>query len=108
MVTMNWRTATHDSVVVACPDPEWRIFVPIPHRRARDRRTVPARATPRPAAKPAIVIKRGDPVSVTAGSAGFAVTRDGVAVNDAAAGARVLIKVTGRQTADPGGRDGAG
>lgn len=93
MVTMNWRTPAHDSVVVACPDPEWRIFVPI-------RIAAPAIVTPTPLApvaapppKPEIVIKRGDPVSVTAGSGGFSVTRDGIAVNDAPVGGRVLIKV---------------
>jgi flagellar basal body P-ring formation protein FlgA len=94
MVTMNWRSAAHDSVVVACPDPEWRIYVPI--RIAAPAIVPPSPLTPPPpaAAKPVIVIKRGDPVSITAGDSGFSVTRDGIAVNDAAAGARVLIKVT--------------
>lgn len=93
MVTMNWRTPAHDSVVVACPEPEWRIFVPV--RIAAPAIVAPSPLTPPPpaAAKPVIVIKRGDPVSVVAGSAGFAVTRDGIAVNDAAAGQRLLIKV---------------
>lgn len=94
MITMNWRTPARDSVVVACPDPEWRIFVPIRIAAPPIVPPSPLAPTPPPAAKPVIVIKRGDPVSVTAGSAGFAVTRDGVAVNDAAAGQRVLIKVT--------------
>lgn len=93
MVTMNWRTPAHDSVVVACPDPEWRIFVPIRIAAPPIVPASPLAPTPPPAAKPVIVIKRGDPVSVTAGSDGFAVTRDGIAVNDAAAGQRVLIKV---------------
>lgn len=93
MVTMNWRTPAHDSVVVACPDPEWRIYVPI--RIAAPAVVAPSPLAPPPpvAAKPVIVIKRGDPVSVVAGNVGFAVTRDGVAVNDAAAGQRLLIKV---------------
>ena len=93
MVTMNWRTPAHDSVVVACPDPEWRIYVPI---RSAAPAIVPASLlapTPPAPTKPAIVIKRGDPVSVAAGSDGFAVTRDGIAVNDAAVGQRLLIKV---------------
>ena len=93
MVTMNWRTPAHDSVVVACPEPEWRIFVPV--RIAAPAVVAPSPLAPPPpaAAKPVIVIKRGDPVSVVAGSEGFAVTRDGIAVNDAAAGQRLLIKV---------------
>ncbi|MBS0478972.1 MAG: flagella basal body P-ring formation protein FlgA [Proteobacteria bacterium] len=93
MVTMNWRTPAHDSVVVACPDPEWRIYVPI--RIAAPSIVAPSPLAPPPpaAAKPSIVIKRGDPVSVVAGTEGFSVTRDGVAVNDAAAGQRVLIKI---------------
>ncbi|QDZ08598.1 hypothetical protein FPZ24_14910 [Sphingomonas panacisoli] len=94
MVTMNWRTPAHDSVVVACPDPEWRIYVPIRIAAPAIVEPSPLAPTSAPVAKPVIVIKRGDPVSVSAGSPGFAVTRDGVAVNDAAAGARVLIKVT--------------
>jgi flagella basal body P-ring formation protein FlgA len=93
MVSLNWRTETHDSVVVTCPDPQWRIFVPISMAT-----TVPAPATPitvisAPMAKAEIVIKRGDPVSVVAGDGGFSVTRDGIATTDAAAGARVLIRV---------------
>ena len=93
MVTMNWRTAAHDSVVVACPDPEWRIFVAV--RIAAPAIVAPTALAPAAAsaAKSEIVIKRGDPVSVVAGSDGFSVTRDGIAVNDAPAGVRVLIKV---------------
>jgi len=93
MVTMNWRTPAHDAVVVACPDPEWRIYVPI--RLAAPAIVAPSPLAPPPpaAAKPVIVIKRGDPVSVVAGSDGFAVMRDGIAVNDAAAGQRLLVKV---------------
>ncbi|HEX4694582.1 flagella basal body P-ring formation protein FlgA [Sphingomonas sp.] len=97
MVTLNWRTPVHDSVVVACPDPDWRIFVPI---RIAAPPVVPATALAAseasiavPEAKPVIVIKRGDPVSVVAGDAGFSITRDGIAMSDAAAGARVLIRV---------------
>ena len=93
MVTMNWRSPAHDSVVVACPDPEWRIFVPIRIAAPAIVAPSPLAPTPPAAAKPVIVIMRGDPVSVAAGSDGFAVTRDGIAVNDAAAGQRLLIKV---------------
>jgi flagella basal body P-ring formation protein FlgA len=93
MVTLNWRTPAHDSVVVACSDPEWRIYVPVRIAAPAIVAASPLASAPPAAAKPAIVIKRGDPVSVAAGSDGFAVTRDGIAVNDAAAGQRLLIKV---------------
>ena len=93
MVTMNWRTPVHDSVVVACPDPEWRIFVPIRIAAPAIVPASPLAPTPAAPVKAEVVIKRGDPVSVAAGSDGFAVTRDGIAVNDAAAGQRLLIKV---------------
>lgn len=92
MVSLNWRTDSRDSVVVTCTDPQWRIFVPV----MMPARPAPA-ATPAAAAvtavKAAIVIKRGDPVTVVAGDGGFSVTRDGIATTDAAAGARVLIRV---------------
>jgi flagella basal body P-ring formation protein FlgA len=93
MVSLSWRTELHDAVVVTCPDPQWRVFVPI-----LTPATVPTPAvivgTPAaPAAKPVIVIKRGDPITVVAGSGGFSVSRDGVAMSDAAAGARVLVRV---------------
>jgi flagella basal body P-ring formation protein FlgA len=93
MVSLNWRTDSHDSVVVTCPDPQWRIFVPMlmpASAPAPATSTAPAAA---PAAKAPIIIKRGDPVTVVAGENGFSVTRDGVATTDAAAGARVLIRV---------------
>jgi flagella basal body P-ring formation protein FlgA len=94
MVSLNWRTDSHDSVVVTCTDPQWRIFVPVmmPARLATV--TGPATtAAPVAAAKAVIVIKRGDPVTVVAGDGAFTVTRDGIATTDAAAGARVLIRV---------------
>jgi len=92
MVSLNWRTDSHDSVVVTCTDPQWRIFVPV-MMPARPSPAETPSAAPVAAAKAAIVIKRGDPVTVVAGDGGFSVTRDGVATTDAAAGARVLIRV---------------
>jgi flagella basal body P-ring formation protein FlgA len=92
MVSLNWRTDTHDSVVVTCTDPQWRIFVPV-MMPARPQPAATPVAAPVAAAKAAIVIKRGDPVTVVAGDGAFSVTRDGIATTDAAAGARVLIRV---------------
>jgi flagella basal body P-ring formation protein FlgA len=92
MVSMNWYGAAHDAVVVRCTEPEWRIFVPIV--AAPPAPFVPAPA-PVVAAKPAIVIKRGDPVTIEVNASGFSVTRDGVAMTDAAPGARFLVDVDG-------------
>ena len=86
MVSLAWRTDSRDSVIVTCSDPQWRIFVPVLLPVS-----TPTPATP--AAKLAIVIKRGDPVTLVAGESGFSVTRDGIATTDAVAGARVLIRV---------------
>lgn len=95
-VALSWRTAARDAVVVNCTGPEWRLFVPV--RMAASAAAVPvsagglAPATPaRAAAQP--VIKRGDLVTIAAGSPGFSITRDGVALNDALAGARFAVKV---------------
>jgi flagellar basal body P-ring formation protein FlgA len=93
MVAMSWRTEAHDAVVIACAGPSWRLFVPViaPPRVAgavaprTAAAVVPVRADP--------VIRRGDAVTIEAGSDGFAITREGVAISDAAPGARVMIKV---------------
>jgi len=91
MVSLSWRTELHDAVVVTCPDPQWRIFVPVMMPASPAPAATPAAAVV--AAKAPIVIKRGDPVTVVAGDGGFSVTRDGIATTDAAAGARVLVRV---------------
>ncbi|WEK44673.1 MAG: flagella basal body P-ring formation protein FlgA [Candidatus Sphingomonas colombiensis] len=90
-VSMAWRTDAHDAVVVSCTGPEWRIFVPV---------VMPARTTviPAPAAGAVArvaekVIKRGDPLTIEAGSDGFSITRDGIAMADAAPGERLMVKV---------------
>lgn len=89
-VALAWRTERHDAVVVSCTGPEWRIFVPVI--------AAPAAAAPLPAATarpvPAVpVIRRGDPVTIEAGADGFSITREGIAMGDAAAGARVAVRV---------------
>ncbi|MEH3102783.1 MAG: flagella basal body P-ring formation protein FlgA [Sphingomonas phyllosphaerae] len=96
MVALSWRTDAHDAVVVACADPAWRIFVPViaPPRAASAAPAVmrTGAAAPAPRAEP--VIRRGDPVTIEAGSDGFSITREGVAMADAAPGARVMVRVT--------------
>lgn len=90
---LSWRSTAEDAVVIRCQGPQqWRVFVPV---NALPKPAAPAvAAMPAPAlVKPATVIKRGDPVMIEAGSAGFSITREGQAMADAAAGARVLVKV---------------
>jgi len=96
MVSMAWRTDAHDAVVVTCTGPEWRIFVPVV--RPAGEPGVAATATLTPAAstvRAAPVIKRGDPVLVEAGADGFSITREGIAMGDAAPGSRFLVRVDG-------------
>lgn len=93
-VALSWRSPVQDAVVVTCSGPDWRIFVPV------------RRATPAPAARPDApapviaakaqpVIRRGDPVLIEAGQAGFSITRQGIAAGDAASGARLTVRVEG-------------
>jgi flagella basal body P-ring formation protein FlgA len=85
-----WRTDAHDAIVIRCPDPKgWRIFVSV--------RAVPAAPAEvqQAAVKEEPVIRRGDPVAVEAGQSGFAVSTDGIAMNDAAPGARLQVKIEG-------------
>lgn len=94
MVTMAWRSEAHDAVVVTCTGPEWRIFVPVRFAATEPRKTPQAiAAVVAPKLDP--VIRRGDPVTIEAGSPDFSITREGVAMGDAAPGARFLVKVDG-------------
>lgn len=92
-LALAWRQDNHDAVVITCTAPEWRMFVPVLMPPPPVAAPQPAATTP--AAKPEIVIKRGDPVTVEVKTAGFSVTRDGVAMSDAPAGGRLLIDVVG-------------
>lgn len=89
---MEWRSDRQDAVVVRCMTPVWRIYVPV-RRAAPATSTAPVGTTRTIAQKAEPVIRRGDPITVEAGSAGFAITRDGIAMGDAAPGARLLVKV---------------
>lgn len=94
MVSIGWRSEAHDAVVVTCTGPEWRLFVPV-RRSTPVAATVPTNIAQTPTAPTAIVVKRGDPVMIEAGTDGFQITREGVAAGDAAAGARVAVRVEG-------------
>lgn len=93
-VSLSWRSDAHDAVVVACAGPTWRIFVPMiaPPRAAVAAPVRNAAGTTAAVIAPP-VIRRGDPVTIEAGSDGFSITREGVAMADAAPGARVMIRV---------------
>jgi len=92
-VALTWRTDAHDAVVASCTGPDWRIFVPVVRAAPMPPRTIAAAAPAPLPARAAPVIRRGDPVVIEAGSPGFAITREGVAMGDAAAGARLLVRV---------------
>lgn len=92
---LEWHSDAKDAVVVRCMAPVWRIFVPV--NAVPQPKAVPVAQTPAAPARAAPVIRRGDPITVEAGSPGFSITRDGVAMGDAAAGARLLVKVDDRK-----------
>ena len=93
MAAIAWRSDAHDAVTISCTGPDWRLFVPV--RRSVPVSSVAAAAAPRvvPPVKAEPVIRRGDPVVIEAGSEGFAISREGVAMADAAPGARFLVRV---------------
>jgi flagella basal body P-ring formation protein FlgA len=95
---LDWRSEGHDAVVVRCMAPAWKIFVPVaavPRPKAAVEAPMPANVVVRPTAPVKVepVIKRGDAVTVEAGSDGFSISRQGVAMNDAPPGARISVKV---------------
>ncbi len=100
-VALAWRTPAQDAVVVRCSGPEWRIFVPVMMPATQPPVAIGVAAgvaAPRagavaPAGPP--VIRRNDPVTIEAGTAGFSITREGVALGDAAEGGRFLVRVEG-------------
>ncbi|KQU61712.1 hypothetical protein ASG67_00515 [Sphingomonas sp. Leaf339] len=93
-VALSWRSEAHDAVIVACSGPDWRLFVPV-RRASAAAGAAPATPRPSPMAKAEPVIRRGDAVTIEAGSNGFAISRDGVAIGDAAPGARFGVRVDG-------------
>lgn len=88
---LSWRSPAEDAVVIRCPGPQqWRVFVAI---NALPKPAPVAAAPVAPAAaKVEPVIRRGDPVMLEAGAAGFSITREGLAMGDAAPGGRVLVR----------------
>lgn len=99
-MAMAWRTEAHDAVVVTCTGPDWRIFVPVraPAGAATPATTAIARPAVVAPVKAEPVIRRGDPVVIEAGSDGFSISREGVAMADAAPGARFMVRVEDSRT----------
>lgn len=90
---LSWRSAAEDAVVIRCQGPQqWRVFVAV-NTLPKAAPTSVAAVRPAAPVKVEAVIKRGDPVMIEAGAAGFSITREGLAMADAAAGARVLVKI---------------
>lgn len=89
-VALSWRTEMHDAVVVTCSSPQWRIFVPV---LAAPKPAAEPRAMAAVAVKAEPVIRRGDPIVIEAGSDGFSITREGVAMADAAPGGHFPVRI---------------
>lgn len=99
---LEWRNPSHDAVVVRCMAPAWKIYVPVaavPRPTTVPDAPMPANVVVRPAAPVKVepVIKRGDAVTVEAGSDGFSISRQGIAQNDAPPGGRISVKVDDKQ-----------
>jgi flagella basal body P-ring formation protein FlgA len=95
-VALSWHGVSHDAVMVTCSGPDWHIYVPV--QAAAAPVAVAASTMPAVLARPvkaAIVIKRGDPVMVEATDSGFSISREAVAMGDAAAGQRFMAKGDG-------------
>jgi flagella basal body P-ring formation protein FlgA len=90
---LDWRGGNQDAVLVRCTAPAWRIYVPVRMPPTGPRTVATSSAPTVTAVKPEPVIRRGDPVTVEAGTAGFSITRDGIAMGDATPGARFMVKV---------------
>ncbi|MEG3087476.1 flagella basal body P-ring formation protein FlgA [Sphingomonas sp. PB4P5] len=97
-VSLAWRSDAHDAVVVTCTGPAWRIFVPVLFTPSQAKRNAPQAIATAPVIKLEPVIKRGDPVTIEAGTPGFSITREGVAMGDAAPGGRFMVRVEGGKT----------
>ncbi|MBY8829272.1 hypothetical protein [Hephaestia mangrovi] len=97
-VALSWHGLNHDAVTVTCSGPNWHVYVPV-IMPAAEPKSPSIAPTVMMAAKPEIVIHRGDPVMVEASQAGFTISREAVAQGDAAAGQRFMAKGDGDRQA---------
>ena len=79
-----WADGGSSAVTVTCAAPAWRVFVAV--------QGAAVMARPAAAARPPVLVRRGDMVSVSAGGPGFSVAVAGVAENDGVAGGRVRVR----------------
>jgi flagella basal body P-ring formation protein FlgA len=96
---LEWRSEAKDAVVVRCMAPAWKLYVPVNAVPQAKPAPVVTAQTPVAPVRAVPVIRRGDPITVEAGSPGFSISRDGVAMGDAAAGARLMVKVDEKKPA---------
>ncbi len=94
---LEWRTEAKDAVVIRCMAPGWRIFVPVNAVPRAAPAAAPATAAPAAPVKAIPVIRRGDTITIAVGANGFSITRDGVAMNDAPAGGRLMVRIDDRK-----------
>ncbi len=81
VVSLAWRTATQDSVVVHCGDAGgWRLFVPV------------RRAGPVASAPSSWAVRRGDAVAISVEGEGFSVSQPGEALEGGAVGAWIRVR----------------
>lgn len=83
---------TFGAAIITCPQIGWRLRVPLIAAQAADAPAKSARSAPAVAEKPETIIKKGDPVELVAGSAGFSVSRAMIADEDGAAGATIRVR----------------
>lgn len=83
-ISLAWRTATQDSVVVQCGDADgWRLFVPV-------MRAAPVAAQAPQAAE--IAVNRGDAVAIAVSGDGFTVSQPGEALEQGAVGDWIRVR----------------
>lgn len=81
-LVLSWRTARHDTVVVECRQGQgWRLFVPV--------RTVAQVASTE------ILIRRGDPVSLTLSGPNFSISQPAEALDPGGTGAWIRVRGLG-------------
>lgn len=76
--SLSWYGTRRDTVLVQCPSPAWRLFVPLQGGGA--------------AALSAPLVVKGDAVSITISGAGFAVSQPGEALESGAEGAWIKVR----------------
>jgi flagella basal body P-ring formation protein FlgA len=79
-LALDWVEPARTAVRASCADPVWRIYVPV-------QRDAAARAVPA-----ALLVRRGDIVTVHVDGPGFTVALEGVAEADGAAGGQVRVR----------------